>query len=557
MAVQSVPTVGQSALALVLCAVAYGYAFPYFPEVNNPNENVRVYMTAAIAENGSYDIEPMRKRWGWTNDAAVLNGKAFSVKGPATSLLGVPAYWVYYRWLAAEEKSVDLATAVRICRVSATIIPWLFFLVAFQRWLGKHTRSAFLREATLYAVAIGSPLYAYGLLFVSHTTMAAAAFASFMITFNARERVTYSAASAFFAGFFAGMTTCFEYQGLVASVVLTLYAITAVRSPSHVLAYILGGLVPALAVMHFQWAAFGSPFTPGHLYLEDPYFRALHHRGFFGWTGFQRSTAASLLFDFGYGLLPLCPLLLAAVLGLGRGLVRYDIRTDVLFAFAVAASTFLAVSSLDNWRGGWTVGPRLIMLTVPFLAWLALLGLDWLAERLPSTSRVFALSAVVAGIVASGIPSVYYPHIPEQFVRPLPQLFDVLIRHDFAPLNEGNRFDLWGTLSMAPVFAVFALAVAWIASREWNWRTLLAFPLAAAMLYPLVTVPPDAPKYLPTVARVVRKWNPPGHDRAALLEVKVTGSEGTDADVAALAETYKQEGRTKEAKALLAPASNH
>ena len=51
---------------MAICTIAYLYPYPFQREINNPNENVRFYMTAAIAEEGTYAIDSMRGRWGWT-----------------------------------------------------------------------------------------------------------------------------------------------------------------------------------------------------------------------------------------------------------------------------------------------------------------------------------------------------------------------------------------------------------------------------------------------------------------------------------------------------------
>ena len=93
----ALPSRRRTLAALALCAFAYLYVFPYQPRINNPNENVRLYMTAALAEQGTYVIDDYRARWGWVNDCAVRDGHAYSVKAPATSFLGVPAYWLYLR----------------------------------------------------------------------------------------------------------------------------------------------------------------------------------------------------------------------------------------------------------------------------------------------------------------------------------------------------------------------------------------------------------------------------------------------------------------------------
>ena len=49
------PAASTAPRALALCAFAYLYVFPYQAQLNNPNENVRFYMTAAIVERDVRD----------------------------------------------------------------------------------------------------------------------------------------------------------------------------------------------------------------------------------------------------------------------------------------------------------------------------------------------------------------------------------------------------------------------------------------------------------------------------------------------------------------------
>ncbi len=154
----ALPSRRRTLAALALCAVAYLYVVPYQPRINNPNENVRLYMTAALAEQGTYVIDDYRARWGWVNDCAVRDGHAYSVKAPATSFLGVPAYWLYLRWLEATGGAFDRAVALWLCRVSASILPWLAFLGVFHRWLGRHTSSPLVRDAVFASDARGAGL---------------------------------------------------------------------------------------------------------------------------------------------------------------------------------------------------------------------------------------------------------------------------------------------------------------------------------------------------------------------------------------------------------------
>ena len=74
-------------LPVALCVFAYLYVFPYQSSLNNPNENVRLYMTAALVEEGRYEIDALRERWGYVNDAAVHDGHHYSGKAPGSRFI--------------------------------------------------------------------------------------------------------------------------------------------------------------------------------------------------------------------------------------------------------------------------------------------------------------------------------------------------------------------------------------------------------------------------------------------------------------------------------------
>src|SRR5580700_2717705 len=83
-----------------LVFVVFTGVYPYFYTVNNPNENVRTYMTMAIVEDHTMRIDNVEARFGWVNDMAAVpepNGEKhlFSVKAPAVSFAGAPVYWAF------------------------------------------------------------------------------------------------------------------------------------------------------------------------------------------------------------------------------------------------------------------------------------------------------------------------------------------------------------------------------------------------------------------------------------------------------------------------------
>lgn len=552
-ALSAIPTRRRTLVALALAAIAYLYVFPYQAAINNPNENARFYMTAAIAEEGTYVLDAIRARWGWVNDCAIYEGRAYSVKAPATSFLGVPAYAAYYwggQWLGW---SFDRTTALWLCRVTGSILPWLAFLFVFHRWLGRHTSSAIVRDAVFLSIALGSCLYGYGLLFMSHTLSAASAFGAFMLLYDARHAGRMRSSRAFWAGLLTAGVTLLEYPGVLASLALSVYALIAVRPWLRLVPFALGGMIPTLAMMHFQWKCFGSPFSPGHLYVESTQFREQHEEGFFGAVGLQGDALYGLLAHPGAGLFPLTPILVFGAIGLVVLLFARRHRADGWIAVALIGSTTLAIATMNNWRGGWTIGPRYLAVIYPFLAWAALFGLERLARARPRAAGALALGLTAAGSVLSGVPSAYYPHYPAEIDRPLTQVAAVLIDHGFAPFTAANLVGVYGTASMVPLALVALFSLGWAA---WSLRRPVDRALVlggALVIAALVTVPlaidpcPGAPEVRRALALITRTWEPSGHDEAAELERALRRGAEDPAGYGRLAELYEAQGRDAEA----------
>lgn len=554
----------RTGLMMAIVAFAHLYPFPYHAQVNNPNENVRFYMTAAIVEDGSYAIDGMRERWGWCNDAATYDGHFFSVKAPGSSFLGVPGYALYYHWTRAVGAPVNRTAALWWTRLSGSILPSLLFWLFFYRWLSRRGGSPVVRDAIFLSLAVGSPLYAYGMMFVSHTLSAAAAFGAFMILFDARRSGSLGHGAAFVAGLCAAAVTAFEYPGFVCSAVLCIYALFALRPWSRLGSFALGGLVPVAGVLHFHWRAYGNPLTPGHRYLEHAPFREAMEEGFFGAERWDWNAAGGLLFDPGYGLFWLTPVLLLMFIGY-PALLRWrqdgraDLRLDGLFALLVPLALYVLICLMNNWRGGWTVGARYLAAAMPFFGWAALEGFRALGRRTPRLAGSIAVGMFAVSLLACGGPSAWYPHIPENITRPLVQMMRPLVRWDFAPMNLGSYLaervgaDFTGTRSMLPL-ALLALAsvfaVAWAERDRWNRAMLLTGGMFVCswIVTPLISEDPahtmlarDAMSY------VTRYWSPPGHDFPTRTEPRVREGTASERDLVRLREAYEEIGRRADA----------
>lgn len=546
--------------AVTICAAAFLYPFPYQPQITNPNENVRFFMTAAIVQHGTYAIDEVRNVWGWVNDAAVYEGHYYSVKAPGTSLLGVPGFWLYAQITELRGQEVDRVVALWMVRMTGSALPMLIFLYFFHGWLSDRRAPPVLRDAVFISVALGSLLYAYSLIFVSHALSAATSFGAFMILERARHRGHISGGHAFAAGLLAASTTAFEYPGFVATVILCFYALACVRPWSRLAPFALGAVIPTAAVLHFHWACFDNPLTPGHRYLENPEFRELAQEGFFGASEVSTEAMGNLLFNVGYGLFPLTPVLLFAFLGFPALLAVKRTRLDALVALAIPVATWLLISFMNNWRGGWTVGPRYLALAVPFLGYAALEGGRVLSRSIPKLTGSFFVGSAAAGLIASGGPSAWYPHMPEAFTRPISQLMRLLVRHDFAPYNLGSYLseqfgsgDYFGSRSMLPLSLLGLFAVFWIAWAERRMADRLLILIgtsfvSSTLLSPIVMDDPSAAGVSGALEYITDHWDPVGHDVAARLETRAREEELDAHEWGLLVRTYEEEGRTSAAR---------
>jgi len=542
----------RSLAAAGICAVALLYASPLHPNVDAAGERARFYTTAALAENGTWEVDDLVRRWGGADHVACrgedsvgpcdqVTGPMVATTAPGTSLLGVPAFLAYVHFATRDGDRAERTTALRIVRAFGTTLPFLIFLVLFHGFLTRAGVGTSIAEAAFLSVALGSLLYGYGMLFVGHAVAAAAAFGAFMLAHDARRgggpAGVATGRQAFMAGLLATSVPLFETTGLAAGLILLAYA--ALSMPRRSVVWVLGGaLIPVAILVHHQWTAYGGLFIPAAVVPKS----------------FSLGASAMLLFDRGIGLFTLTPLLLFAIVGLPVLLRSPRQRLDGLVALTVVLATLVWVSAMDDWRGGWAIGPRHLAVALPFLGWAALSGLALVARRAPRMAEVLGLGATAIAIAAAGLPAVYFPHLPPELDRPLVQLFGVLTGHDFAPANVMNLFGVWGSPSMFPLFGLWAFAVGWAA---WQGRIATidrvgviagAAVVSGFMLGPLLSAQAPSPEVRGTVEFITRSWPTVGHDESASVARHLEGSgDATPEGYQHLASLYEEEGRDREA----------
>lgn len=559
--------VARVVLALVLLVFVGSY--PYLAPVNNPNENVRTYMTMALVEHHTFCIDKIVERHGWVNDMAKVPDKhdpnvsrLYSVKAPAISYAGVPVYWAFTKLAPrfghplptkgapAPELAWWLRATTFVLRLFTVQLPCFAFLVWFERFLRSYSSDRVLRLTAVIAAGLGTNYLAYSLMFTSHAPFACAAFLSFGLTLDElarhpgdprRRRVS----RAFWAGVFAGLATLLEYHALPVSVALAVFALTAFARPKWLAAFAAGGLLNVFALAFFQWRAFGSPLTPGHKMVENKAFAVLHEHGLFGIGKPSLDVLGEITFSHAFGFFGTSPFMWLGVLAIpavlfgkyGSAWLRTRDRIATAGWVATMALLWLTVSAAINWRGGWTIGPRYLGAAPPFFAFGAVIAAE-VFSRGSIVRRSIARGALgglaIASVVQIGLPGFLYNTIPESVTRPLPQFALPLIRAGFVPHHLGELFGFagptfWYVAAGAMILAAVVAAAVPARDRVGSWSLRIAVVVAFTFvgLRPALSAPAPAEGGdggAEARRSLTQIWEPAGRDRIATLRAKAETS---------------------------------
>ena len=551
-------------LAWILVALSYLAVAPYFPRINNPNENVRIWMTRAIVVDHTLAIDRVTADWGYVDDKAVYGGHLYSSKAPGTSFLGVPVLWLQTKvwrvcgWPAPSKRAVTFALRY------LTVVPCaLAFLFIFGRWVEGRARSTAARDLLTVAVGLGTLLYPYGILYMGHAQAAMLAFCAFMAlgwpntrqaagplpTGEAAPRTDLipgdgpsagssgvvsgapSARALMTAGALAGTAVIFEYQALL--VALAVAGLAAWRGRWRSGWFALGALPPALALGAYHAVAFGRPWSFPYGHLENQTYAHLHHgSGFFGLQLPRGEALGASLFSVSYGLLVFSPFLAVGAVSLVRRALRPP-RAEAIAVLSACVALILFLAGMTHWRAGWCVGPRYIAAIAPLLA--SGLALDWSwfaggggSDRAAAWRRGVLGGLVVVAVALNGLSAATYPHYPEQFDNPVFDLALPAWRDGYVPSGWGHALGLPRLFALLPVATLWAaaLGVALTASDAAPRPRLgrRAFPAAVAVAVAAGALtllsaygrrPSSAEAHATTLVRAL--WDPPpqGPERPA------------------------------------------
>ena len=378
-------------LSLILL-VCYAYFFPRWAEWN---QNSRMDLTLAIVEQGRFEIDDYYEN---TGDYAIYGGHIYTDKAPGTSFLGVPAYAVFrsltrvpivevllqrlsdteaLRATLREggtgllEEKVRFMAALYFVTFFVVSLPSVLLAVCLYRFLGRILTGEVQRALLVLGYGLATIVFPYSTVFYGHQTATVFLFIAFYLAYRIRLgelSINYLLG----VGVLVGLTVLVEFPALIASGLLGIYVLWFLYRQAGIRGsglgigrVVLGGLPFAFLLGFYNASCFGSPFASSYRYLGR--FPEISNTGFLGFTAPSLIAFWGVTFSSYRGLFFLSPFLLFAVPGFWYFVRDREWRPEGILSVTIVAVHLLLISSWYDWRGGFAIGPRNLLLILPYL----------------------------------------------------------------------------------------------------------------------------------------------------------------------------------------------
>jgi hypothetical protein len=477
---------GSRLAAWIVIAIVSSIAFPYFERTRNANEVPRVLQGIAWVQTGEWSLDgPIA--WGFDPGPDVarspVDGRIYPNKPPGASLAAAAGYAIAR---AGSDGPADLRTTTRWARILGGLLPTLVLAGLLLR------RFADLGPSIVAGVALwalATPAAAYAHLLYGHALAACLSVAGGIACLDAvdpsivRSRARASALAAA-GGLSAGASVGVDYGAVFFAVPLGVALAWAARRPgarAPVVAAVLGALVPIAALALYHDAAFGSPWATGYHHVVDAGFAAKHGQGFLGLSWPTLEGMREHWWSPDGGILWWAPLLPLGVYGLmqlaleparegpHRTIARVGLATVIVYLVLSAGLVF---------AGGWRVGPRYLVVALPWLA----LGWAYALAQLHTRPVVLAVVAAFTTYAATvnALAANLWPHFDLTNVhQPVAEVLLPLWREDVAPYGvHGGPLSPWA-VQLVVIGAVVAAVGAVGSVAEPRLRSLVAVLVGA------------------------------------------------------------------------------
>lgn len=441
----------RAAYVIAAYAVIAAVVIPVYPHFSSPNEFTRWALVSSLVERRTIEVSGALGLLGPRfEDLEVIHTRQYSNKAPGAALAALPGY-VLARPVAGPPSRENLRLILTAMRLCGATLPLLVLAIVFAREAQK--RGAESIAFALSTLLFATPLFAYGLLMFSHALVAACLFIAWALLYLRDD-------GGILAGALIGIAVLSEYPAAIPAAVLVLGVIRTKR----VLQVIVGGIPFAILLAVYQKAAFGSFFASPLGHEKLPEYRELSQTALFGIHFPSPAIAFDLLLHPARGLLIFSPILIACFFA-RPAIPRAAFVTLIVTPLAL----FLLYAGYPNWHGGWNVGPRYIVATLPFIVFpLAFARVRWWTVVLFSAS-----------VIAVMLTTLTFPFPTLDFTVPWGSLGMLLVTDGLVVPNLGHL--IAHPVGVAVPFVAMLVAIAVAIPRRFAIAAVAGVAIALAV----------------------------------------------------------------------------
>lgn len=427
-------TASWSVFILVFLSAAY-----FFPSTAH-NEAARFDQIRSVTEHGEWWIDGFSSN---TGDVVRVGGHIFPDKSPGTTLIGLIP-WTFFRAAfrvlpLSEDQQLVLVTYALTVLMSG--LPTALTALLILRFLARNGWTAETSTLVSLGYGLGTIAFPFATTFFGHQLAALFAFAAFSLVWESRGRAEDSLFRLAGAGLLIGFLPLLEYPAAIASSLIGLYSILTLGLRAS-LPLIAGSIVGVAPLPFYNLVAFGNPTSISYTFhlqkgsnfpdfkVSGPRLDALAHitfrpeRGLFYANPWLMFMAAA-------------PFLARRVQGAGREMCLFAaIFFGLLLFNAGYGETFI------YWGGGYSVGPRYLLVALPFAAVLA--GVALRSRRLRPLAGAFIVGSILLMLPAAAVE----PRLPYEAPDPFLSFYWPLFsRANFSinPIPTFGSPDLFGS----------------------------------------------------------------------------------------------------------------
>jgi hypothetical protein len=447
---------------LVLSLLCYSWMFS---KISVPNERSRAYLSVAIVDNGSVSIDGPVARFGKLLDIAKYQGRYYTDKAPGSSLLGALVYGSVRIFTDPEDWSIE--EIVNLMRTWLMIPIGLAGFFLLRRFIGRLSFSPETADVVSLGWILGASAFHYSTAYYGHQIVAVALLAALAFVEDARaanQRRLYSSALFFAAGASAGLAGLCEYQSAIPCVFLSIYVIAiSLKNPVRAAAFFLGAAPFVMLLLGYNRLAFGGIFELSYDHLLSAKVQALHTEGIAGVARPYAEAAFGGLLSLHWGFFPTSPFFILAPIGFVFAVKSKRTSLAVLMGLTLIYYLLL-ISGAQNWKAGWSFGPRLLVPVMPLAAVLTAFAVDglrksWLAAGIGA-------GLVLIGVLYHQIVHLVFPELPKDILNPLLDVvFPALAQGRVSPNLAAKLFGAQGFSSIIPAMFLIAATCAMILWR--------------------------------------------------------------------------------------------